>query len=578
MTDEKPKTVRSAKIDLELFDSACDRVQEALESMGYTELREGQAEPIDCILMGRDTFLILPTGGGKTLVMAVPTIACKWQTVVLSPLKALMVDQVNSMCRKGVRAAALTSDQPESLNTMNLQDWASGELQVLYVAPERLENEQFKSTMRMRPPEFVVVDEAHVMSQASSTFRPSYARCGDFVEEFNPKVVLMMTATATQEIVDDVKRIMRMPKVCLCRHYKPRENLHLESESCKDFEVPEKVLGVLRRTKGKCIIYCSTVKQVENMVSYLSDAGQSVTWYNGQMPASQKELHMADFMAGRVRTMIATNAFGMGIDAPDIETIIHAAIPGSVEAISQETGRAARDGRDALCIMFHTDEGYRTQAFLFKMSNPRARKLTLLYDFLQRNVDRNGEVRMTLADIVQAMGGDVEIEGAMGYLTSLGCVERIAPSAKLVKVILNTEPDEAITAMQKNTMNAIVQEGFESGFSDQGKPIFEVALESLAKNLGVSEATVRSRISAMKKTRCNPDDANSLPLVTTVDSTFRGKVTRLIHPPTDEDLEVATKRYKSEAKKLDDVIRYCRTPNEEKQQFLASYFDLNVHE
>ena len=301
------------------------KVPEVLTKLGYSGLREAQIPCINRILGGEDTFCILPTSGGKTLIGLVPTLVNNWKTIIFSPLIALMKDQVDSLCLKKVRAGALNSSQTDTENWAELKDWTEGLTQVLYVAPERISNPQFRQAMKQVPPNFVIVDEAHVMSKDSATFRPAYMACGDFIRDFQPEQVLALTATATKEIVDDVKRILGTPDMAIERHYTPRLNLHMTSSKCMDLdEVLWEALEIIRKIKGSVIVYCATVKNVIRVTDFLKQAGENVTFYHGQITQpSVKDMNQDAFMSGRVRIMVATNAFGMGIDKADIEGIIH---------------------------------------------------------------------------------------------------------------------------------------------------------------------------------------------------------------------------------------------------------------
>lgn len=553
---------RNTTIDLDLLEKGNANMAAAMAQMGYTSLRKGQINPINCIMMGRDTFVILPTGGGKSAIMALPTVALGWKTIVFSPLKALMADQVQSMNRMGIRAGSINSNNTDAENAMTINEWTQGELQLLYVAPERLDNEQFKAAVAAVPPDMVVLDEAHTLSQWSATFRPSYTQCGKFVEVVNPRVVVAMTATATKEIIDDVKRVLKVGNICLCSHYEPRTNLKLSSSICEDEGLLDNILRKVREVKGKVIVYCSTVTEVTSVVSYLDNFGESVTFYHGQMNGSHAESNMNEFSAGRKRIMVATNAFGMGIDIPDIEGVIHASIPGSVEAISQEVGRAARDGRDAMCHMFFTKHGEAIQRFFFKMMNPPSSALISVYKYLEGQADSSGDVYKTIKDIVEALGGATELEGVCNYLVTLGCIERRAPENHVHTVIINN-PDAAIVHEDRNKIfQAIKAHGIRKCSSEIGNEVVEIALETLELVTGIGAKTIKRHFKGLKDT----DDAcEVLPA-------FRGKITHLIHPPTKKDRETADGRRALESKKLIDVIKYINTPDEEKHNFLTNYF------
>lgn len=203
--------MRLKNSDPELAKNGWEKVPEILTKMGYSDLRPAQKESLKSILSGEDTFCILPTGGGKTLLAAIPAMAFEWPVVIFSPLVALMRDQAKSLNRRGVRAGAISSGQGDVENAMEIQQWINGDTRVLLVAPERMENQQFIGAMQLRKPKMVVVDEAHCVSQWAANFRPNYRKIGEFIEAINPRLVVAMTATATQQIVDDVKWIRKSP-------------------------------------------------------------------------------------------------------------------------------------------------------------------------------------------------------------------------------------------------------------------------------------------------------------------------------------------------------------------------------
>lgn len=545
------------------------KVPEVLTKLGYSGLREAQIPCINRILGGEDTFCILPTSGGKTLIGLVPTLVNNWKTIIFSPLIALMKDQVDSLCRKRVRAGALNSSQTDTENWAELKDWTEGLTQVLYVAPERISNPQFRQAMKQVPPNFVIVDEAHVMSKDSATFRPAYMACGDFIRDFQPEQVLALTATATKEIVDDVKRILGTPDMAIERHYTPRLNLHMTSSKCMDLdEVLWEALEIIRKIKGSVIVYCATVKNVIRVTDFLKQAGENVTFYHGQITQpSVKDMNQDAFMSGRVRIMVATNAFGMGIDKADIEGIIHIDPPGSIENIAQETGRAARDGRDAVCHMFYYSAGEALQSFFWNMENPKPEALQAVMGVLKRFKNANNEVFMTVDDILRYVNVD-SAEGAMAYLTSLGVIDRIKPTAKIATVttIATDEILNNLTAKQRNLYNYIEQGGIPVGHPtdlpfDEGT-VYQIDLNYLASKTGSLPGTVATNLKKL-------DSAHAICYT----PPFNGKITKILRDLTQDDLNAAARRRNNEWKKIHCAREYVRTPDKDKQSYITAYFN-----
>lgn len=547
--------------DIDRATLAWKKVPEALNKMGFTELRGAQKPCINTILGGQDVFCVLPTGGGKTALAAIPTLVFEYKTIVFSPLIALMKDQIDSLNKKGIRAGAINSNLSDAENSRTLQDWVRGDIQVLYVAPERISHPQFDIIMQQLPPDFVVLDEAHTLSQWAASFRPAYVACGAFIEKVRPKQVVALTATATPEIIEDVKRTLGTPNMVLERHYTARTNLHLSSEILsEDTDLLPKILEKVRSIKGSCIVYCSTVNTLTEVVQYLDQAGESVTYYHGQMTnQTQKDQNQDTFMNHRARIMVATNAFGMGIDKADIEGIIHANPPGSVEAIAQEIGRAARDGRDAVCHMFATPRGLHMQEVFWNLSNPEPDTIRKTFGFIKTRADKDNVLQMTGKEIEDAIG-DEGASAALNYLVSLGCVERFKPEAKIATVTF-PDRDLNLTPAKQLVYDSVKKYGMRVATSSAGSPVYQVALESLTAALKKTEATITSTLRQLGKDG-----------IIIYDPPFKGKLTRIIKDLTQQDLDVAKYRRETEWQKVAAARNYLTCPDSDKQNFIVSYF------
>lgn len=547
--------------DIDRATLAWKKVPEALNKMGFTELRGAQKPCIDAILGGQDVFCVLPTGGGKTALAAIPTLVFEYKTVVFSPLIALMKDQIDSLNKKGIRAGAINSNLSDAENSRTLQDWVRGDIQVLYVAPERISHPQFDIIMQQLPPDFVVLDEAHTLSQWAASFRPAYVACGAFIEKARPKQVVALTATATPEIIEDVKRTLGTPYMVLERHYTARMNLHLSSEILsEDNDLLPKILEKVRSIKGSCIVYCSTVNTLTEVVQYLDQAGESVTYYHGQMTnQTQKDQNQDTFMNHRARIMVATNAFGMGIDKADIEGIIHANPPGSVEAIAQEIGRAARDGRDAVCHMFATPRGLHMQEVFWNLSNPEPDTIRKTFGFIKAKADKDNILQMTGKEIEEAID-DEGASAALNYLVSLGCIERFKPEAKIATVTF-PERDLSLTPAKQLVYDSVKKYGMRVATSSAGSPVYQIALESLTTALKKTEATITSTLRQLGKDG-----------IIIYDPPFKGKLTRIIKDLTQQDLDVAKYRRETEWQKVAAARNYLTCPDSDKQNFIVSYF------
>ena len=541
---------------------AWSRVPDALAKLGYSELRQAQKDCLESIFAGEDTFCILPTGGGKTLIAALPAVVFKWRAVIFSPLVALMRDQVQSFLRRGIRAGSINSANAEVENTTALQAWIQGDQQILLVAPEQIKEGPFMNAMRMIKPDLVVLDEAHTMSEWASGFRPAYNRCGEFVAEMNPKLVVAMTATATKEIIEDVTNILGIPEATIQRHYYPRTNLKLSSKIMNDVDnAHADIVRILRTTKGSAIVYCSSVKHVTELVEYLTNNGIDCTFYHGQMTnITQKQINQDNFMNGTTRVIVATNAFGMGIDKPDIELIIHADIPGSIEAIAQETGRAARDGREAQCIMYMTEYGMKVQEFLWNMGSPSRETVQFVYNYIKSTADSSGVSYATLEEMKLASGDD-SAPNAIGSLVSFGVIGRAdAPQiahVKFARWVTHTEPVIPKTTPQRTKiLNAVVAGGI---VKDDNW--ISCDLSYIVKTAGVAKNSVTAVLRQLAKDG-----------LIDYEGPKRSKASILLKDLTEDHLKMVEYRREQEANKMQGVRMYVSTPDEQKQQFLLDYF------
>ena len=332
---------------------------------GYTEFRSGQETLIDGVLSGRDVFGIMPTGGGKSMCYQLPGLMLPGITLVISPLISLMRDQVLALKAAGVPAAFINSTLTGPQVQTVYRNLLAGQYKIVYVAPERLEYAGFGSVAERLPISFVAVDEAHCVSQWGQDFRPSYLRILQFIENLPRRPVLgAYTATATSQVREDILRILQLRDPVQVVTGFDRPNLYFDvihPESGKDKEL----LRLLASRKQKSgIVYCSTRKKVETVCELLQDRGYKATRYHAGLDDSERTANQEDFLCDRCPIMVATNAFGMGIDKSNVSFVIHYNMPKSIEAYYQEAGRAGRDGSDADCILLYSGADVHTARFL----------------------------------------------------------------------------------------------------------------------------------------------------------------------------------------------------------------------
>ena len=331
---------------------------------GYTAFRPGQETLIDGVLSGQDVFGIMPTGGGKSICYQVPALMLPGITLVVSPLISLMRDQVLALKTMGVPAAYINSTLSSQQMQLVYRNLLAGKYKIVYIAPERLDYGGFSNVVAQLNVSFIAVDEAHCISQWGQDFRPSYLRIVNFIQSLPMRpVVGAFTATATKQVRDDVERILNLQEPVRAVTGFDRPNLFFEVLQPQKKE-PEllRLLAARRRKSG--IIYCSTRKKVESICEMLRDKGYAATRYHAGLEEAERSRNQEEFLHDRKTVMVATNAFGMGIDKSNVSFVIHYNMPKSMEAYYQEAGRAGRDGTEADCVLLYSGGDVTTARFL----------------------------------------------------------------------------------------------------------------------------------------------------------------------------------------------------------------------
>lgn len=339
-----------------------------------------QREIIEAVMAGRDTLALMPTGGGKSLTYQIPALASEGLTLVVTPLIALMKDQVDQLRKRGIAAVAVHSGMDSHRIEVALDNCTYGDVKLLYIAPERLATEAFRVRLRRMKVSIIAVDEAHCISQWGYDFRPSYLRIAELREFASEATVLALTASATERVAHDIMHHLGFRSEHILRSSFARPNLSYVVREVEDKY--DHLLRVIRNVEGSGIVYMRTREACETLTEQLKGSGVSAQFYHAGLPSMERAIRQDEWLEGKVRVMVATNAFGMGIDKPDVRFVVHYSVCDSLEAYYQEAGRAGRDGRRSYAVMLYTKDDCDKLMHFFKAEFPPVEEIKRVYELV----------------------------------------------------------------------------------------------------------------------------------------------------------------------------------------------------
>ncbi|MDP2300826.1 MAG: RecQ family ATP-dependent DNA helicase [Ignavibacteria bacterium] len=464
---------------------------------GYTSFRPGQSEIIDTIISGQNVLAVLPTGAGKSLCYQIPGLNQQGFSIVISPLIALMKDQVDALNRIEEIAAFINSSIEFYEIEKIIRDVEFGKIKLLYVAPERLENIKFADRIAKLKPNYLFVDEAHCISEWGHNFRPSYRKISEFSEYVGIKYIAAFTATATQEVVKDILLQLKMsdPKIFV-RGFE-RDNLSLNVESVKHKN--EKLLELLSRHKTPAIIYTASRRKAEEAAEYLLLNKISCAYYHAGMSSLERKLVQENFIADKIPIIVATNAFGMGIDKKDIRLVIHYNIPGSIENYYQEVGRAGRDGKESSTYLLFDNSDISIHQFFITNSYPDKELLPKVYDAICNygqvavGMNSNKEIAINHEYIAAFCGRQLTkslLNASLKYLEQSGYLKILNELDRKFYVEFTVQPDN-LKKYIKNLPDGIKRELLIYLLRVYGSQMFQskrlINLSDIASSLSASE-------------------------------------------------------------------------------------------
>ena len=540
----------------------------------YGSFRPGQELAMDSILQGKNTLVVLPTGGGKSLIYQLPALVLEGVAIVISPLIALMKDQVDSLEAVGIPATFINSSISSAEASRRLESLKKGEYKIIYIAPERFYNQQFVNDLKEIKVSLFAVDEAHCVSQWGHDFRPSYLRLKEAIKLVGSPVVVALTATATPEVREDIIKQLGLiePTVVITGFSRP--NLQFAVIPANGLQKINNIADFLATNPeiGSGIIYVGTRNKADELVEVLTEQGVKAVVYHAGLDAESRDWVQKSFMNGEAQVVVATNAFGLGINKKDVRFVIHHDLPGTIEAYYQEAGRAGRDGLPSFCLLFYHQQDRYLREFFIKGDNPEPQIIAEVYDYLINKVsleiDTESSILVTYAEIAQSLSENIPemtIGTALKILEREGYISR--PKEKTSHAYLKIKKDWA-ELMSSISPRAKVQQEIAEKLEEKYLAKLQAGWEFNAEEVAVVLKVKKESLLRVIKKFAEQELLDYRP-------PFRGTEIRVLRivEPGDLDLDFKALKLKADRayEKLDEMEGYVHTLSC-RQEYILKYF------
>lgn len=490
-------------------------LNKALETLknyfGYSSFRPGQTEVVVSILERKDTVAIMPTGAGKSICYQVPALAFDGATIVISPLIALMKDQVDALVARNIPATFINSSLSIEESNARIEGIKNGFYKIVYVAPERFTNPYFINDMKGCKIEMVAIDEAHCISQWGHDFRPSYTRIRSSIDKLAENgvrpVISALTATATIEVKEDIIKQLQIENPSIFVSGFKRDNLEIICVNTKnDTDKISKVINICKKISGPKLVYATTRKVVEDIVENLIANGVHTSQYHAGMTNEERKLAQDMFLNGHSNLLVSTNAFGMGIDKSDIRMIIHCNMPGSIEAYYQEIGRAGRDGKKSSCVLLYGAYDRFTHEFFIDNENPSKKSIEEVYfGLLNKSMkDNTDDVQITTTELMSNLSeniSDMALSACLKELEKHELIKRLGDAPSEITIRLYDTFDnqmQKISPRAKSQQELLVTLRREFKLEDKDQEIM-FNLDQFVEKIGATRDNILRSINTLNK-------------------------------------------------------------------------------